>query len=200
MVSISSQWGTDGPLGAFRMYVQMYSLVRWYYLDWSCPFPHLKAMYHLCRSLKVCCCRDIKCQTVTHSQHGWMYPWTLVWTLITMWIAWVCSTVFAVDPRRIGGLFTAGSLLEVGLNRHLNLGRIFASMKRVRIGSDNGLSLIQHQAIILNNARLLSIGPLGTKGQTSMRFESEYKFFHSRKCIRKYRLTNDGHFVQGQVS
>ena len=122
-------------------------------------------MYHLCRSLKVCCCRDIKCQTVTHSQHGWMYPWTLVWTLITMWIAWVCSTVFAVDPRRIGGLFTAGSLLEVGLNRHLNLGRIFASMKRVRIGSDNGLSLIQHQAIILNNARLLSIGPLGTKEQ-----------------------------------
>ena len=37
-----------------------------------------------------------------------------------------------------------------------------ASIYRVSIDSDNGLLLIRHQAIILTNAGLLSIGPLGT--------------------------------------
>ena len=36
-------------------------------------------------------------------------------------------------------------------------------MNWVSIGSDNGLSPIRRQAIILTNAGLLSIGPLGTK-------------------------------------
>ena len=35
-------------------------------------------------------------------------------------------------------------------------------MNLVSIGSDNGLSPIRRQAISLNNAGLLSIGPLGT--------------------------------------
>ena len=35
-------------------------------------------------------------------------------------------------------------------------------MDRVSIGSDNGLSPIRRQAIIWNNAGILSIGPLGT--------------------------------------
>ena len=35
-------------------------------------------------------------------------------------------------------------------------------MNRVNIGSDNGLSPIRCQAIILTNAGLLSTGPLGT--------------------------------------
>ena len=35
-------------------------------------------------------------------------------------------------------------------------------MNQVSIGSDNGLLPIQHQAIILTNAGLLSIRPLGT--------------------------------------
>ena len=35
-------------------------------------------------------------------------------------------------------------------------------MIRASIGSDNDLSRIRRQAIILTNARLLSMGPLGT--------------------------------------
>ena len=35
--------------------------------------------------------------------------------------------------------------------------------------------------------------------QTSMKFESKYTFFHSRKCIWK-RLQNGGHFGQGEMS
>ena len=38
---------------------------------------------------------------------------------------------------------------------------MYASLNRVSIGSDNGLSPIRRQAIILTNAGLLSIGPLG---------------------------------------
>ena len=32
--------------------------------------------------------------------------------------------------------------------------------------------------------------------QTSVKFHSKYKTFHSRKCFRKHRLRNGGHFVQ----
>ena len=38
---------------------------------------------------------------------------------------------------------------------------------------------------------------LDPQEQTSMKFESKYKNFHSRKCIWNYRLRNGGHFVQG---
>ena len=54
------------------------------------------------------------------------------------------------------------------------------SMNQVSIGLDNSLSPIQRQAIILTNAGLLSIGPIG---KTSMKFESKYKTYHSWKCI-----------------
>ena len=39
---------------------------------------------------------------------------------------------------------------------------VYVSVNRGSIGSDNGLSPIQRQAIISPNARLLSIGPIGT--------------------------------------
>ena len=39
---------------------------------------------------------------------------------------------------------------------------IYASVSRVSIGSDNGLSPVRHQAITWNNTHLLSIRPLGT--------------------------------------
>ena len=45
---------------------------------------------------------------------------------------------------------------------HLPLVPHIAPVNWVGIGSDNGLSPIWHQAIILTNAKLLSIGPLGT--------------------------------------
>ena len=44
----------------------------------------------------------------------------------------------------------------------LPYGRIYASEYRVGIRSDNGLSPIRRQAIILTNAGLLSFEPLGT--------------------------------------
>ena len=41
--------------------------------------------------------------------------------------------------------------------------RKYASVNRISIGSDNGLSHIRRQAIIWTDTGLLSIGPLGTK-------------------------------------
>ena len=40
--------------------------------------------------------------------------------------------------------------------------RIYASVNRVSIGSDNGMSPIRHQAIIDSSVGLLPIGPFGT--------------------------------------
>ena len=34
------------------------------------------------------------------------------------------------------------------------------------------------------------------QGTNLMKFESKYKYFHSRNCIGKYRLFNGGHFVR----
>ena len=36
--------------------------------------------------------------------------------------------------------------------------------------------------------------------QTSVKLEPKYEVFHSWKCIRKDRLWNGGHFVQGEMS
>ena len=74
-------------------------------------------------------------------------------------------------------------------------GRIYASVNQVSIGSDNGVSPIWRQAIIRTNARLLSIGPLGTNFNEIL---SKYKTFLSRKCTWKYRLWNGAHFVLGR--
>ena len=49
-----------------------------------------------------------------------------------------------------------GTVTHLPLVPHIN-----ASVNRVSIGSDNGLSPIRHQAIISTNAGLLTIGPLG---------------------------------------
>ena len=47
---------------------------------------------------------------------------------------------------------------------------------------------------------MLSCCQLDPSEQTSAKFESKYKDFHSWKCIRKCRLRNGGHFVQGEMS
>ena len=62
----------------------------------------------------------------------------------------------------------------------------------VNIDSDNGLSSIRRQAIMLTNAGLLSIGHLGNNFRAIF---IRIKTFHSWKCIWKYRLRNGGHFV-----
>ena len=63
--------------------------------------------------------------------------------------------------------------------------RIYASVNWVIIGSGNGLSPVWRQAITWTNAGLLSVGLLGKK---SVNFESEFYYFHSRKCIWKCLL------------
>ena len=75
--------------------------------------------------------------------------------------------------------------------------RKYASVNRISIGSDNGLSQIRRQAIIWTDAGLSSIGPLGTKFSENL---IKIQFFHLQKCIRKNSLRNGGHFVQGELS
>ena len=64
------------------------------------------------------------------------------------------------------------------------------------IGSYNGLSPGWRQAIIWNNAGLLWIEPLE---KASVKFQSEFKHFHSRKCTWTCRLWNGVHFVSASM-
>ena len=64
------------------------------------------------------------------------------------------------------------------------------------IGSDDGLLPGRRQAIFRTNAWILLIGPLG---KTSVKFSSKFIYFHSRKCIWKCRLQNDGRFVSASM-
>ena len=60
------------------------------------------------------------------------------------------------------------------------------------IGSANGLSPGQRQAIIWTKAGILLIGPLETNLSEIL---IEIDNFHSRKCISNCRLRNGVHFV-----
>ena len=60
------------------------------------------------------------------------------------------------------------------------------------IGSDNGLLPDQCQANIRINGGILWIEPLGTN---SVKFQSKFMHFHSRKCIWKCCLQNDVYFI-----
>ena len=60
------------------------------------------------------------------------------------------------------------------------------------IGSDNGLSPGQHQAIIWTNGGILLIGPLGAN---FVEILIEIYRFSFKKCIWKCRLENGGHLV-----
>ena len=60
------------------------------------------------------------------------------------------------------------------------------------IGSDNGLSPARRQAILLTNAGVLLMGPLGTNLSETL---IDIYAFHSRKRLWKCRLENGGHFV-----
>ena len=74
--------------------------------------------------------------------------------------------------------------------------RIYVSVDRVSIGSDNGLSHIRLQAIIHTDARMLSIGPLGTNvSEISIKIQT----FSFTQMHLKYSLRNGGHFVQGEM-
>ena len=72
-----------------------------------------------------------------------------------------------------------------------------ASVILLNIGSANGLSPIQCQAITRTNANLLPIGPVG---KTSVKFQLKWKSFHLRKLSCRSRLQNVGHFVTPEMS
>ena len=83
---------------------------------------------------------------------------------------------------------------SLGLNELTHWGwvtHIFGSNIKI-IGSDNGLSLGWHQAIIWTNAGILLTGPLGTNFSEIL---IAIHNFHSRKCISTYHPWNDSHFV-----
>ena len=68
-----------------------------------------------------------------------------------------------------------------------------------------GLALVQIMACRLFCTKPLSKPVLGycqldPLGHISVKFQSKYKYFHSRKCIWKYLLRNGGHFVQGEMN
>ena len=64
------------------------------------------------------------------------------------------------------------------------------------IGSDNGLSPIQRQAIIWTNAGLLSIRPLRTNFSEIL---IKIQNFSVPKMHLKISSANDGNFVQGEM-
>ena len=68
-----------------------------------------------------------------------------------------------------------------------------------------GTALVQVMACRLFGAKplpepMLTYCQLDPKKQTSVKFESQYKIFHSWKCIWRYRLRNVGYFVQGEMT
>ena len=66
----------------------------------------------------------------------------------------------------------------------------------VSIGSDNGLLAIRRQAIILTNAEILSIGPLGTNFSEILIRIQTFSF----KKMHLKRLQIGSHFVEWEMS
>ena len=65
-----------------------------------------------------------------------------------------------------------------------------------------GWALVQIMACRLIGAKplskpMLAYCQLDPKEQTSVKFQSKFNHFHSRKCVWKCRLRNGGHFVRG---
>ena len=69
--------------------------------------------------------------------------------------------------------------------------------KLTTIGSDNGLSPGQRQAIIWIEAEILLICPPGNNLQWNL--NRRFIHFHSRKCIWKCCLVHDSHFVSASM-
>ena len=64
------------------------------------------------------------------------------------------------------------------------------------VGSDNGLSPGQCQAVIWTNAGILIIWPLGTNFSEIL---IKIHMFYSRNCIWKFGLLNVGHLVSASM-
>ena len=81
--------------------------------------------------------------------------------------------------------------------------RICASVNRISIGSDNGLSPIRRRAINLTKARLLSIGPLGTNFREFFYIKIlnfSFKKVHLKKSSAKWWRFCPGRDELNQIS
>ena len=106
-------------------------------------------------------------------------------------ISWSYTYKIYYCQLKILGSYTM--LVKLNLT-HLPMYRIYASVNWVSIGSDNGLSPIQRQAIIWTYIGLLSIEPLWTNlSEISIKLLNS----HALKRIWKHRLRDGGHFVRG---
>ena len=83
-------------------------------------------------------------------------------------------------------MFNIPSLTHWDMMTHICLGNLTI------IGSDKGLSPGRPEAINWTNDGLLLIRPLVTNFSEILIF---FLHFHSRKCILRYRLENDSHFI-----
>ena len=74
---------------------------------------------------------------------------------------------------------------------------IYAPVNWASICLDNGLSVPSHKPL---SKPVLEYCQLDPCEQTSMKFESKYRNFHSWKCIWKFRLRNGGHLSTKPLS
>ena len=74
---------------------------------------------------------------------------------------------------------------------------MYASVKWVSIGSDNGFEPDRRQATIWTNAHFLSIRPKATNYSEILILVETFSF---KKMHLKRRLRNGGHFVQRETS
>ena len=82
------------------------------------------------------------------------------------------------------------TLTHWGRVTHLYVGKL------TMVCSDNGLAPSRRQAIICTNARILSIGPLGTNSSEIL---VGIQTFSSKKMHLKCRLRNGVHFVSASM-
>ena len=68
----------------------------------------------------------------------------------------------------------------------------------VIIASDNGLSPIWHQAIILTNTGLLSVGPQGTNFSAILIKIQNFSF--TKMHLKKKHLEDGGYFAEGEMT
>ena len=118
----------------------------------------------------------------------WVYIWISIITLCQ--IKYNYDNIFMAlnsDEAAIGSILT-----HRGGVMHICVGNLTI------IGSDNGLSPGQCQAIIWTNVGISSISSIGSWGTNCNEILSKFIHFHSRKCIWNSHLANGGLLPQPQ--
>ena len=99
-------------------------------------------------------------------------------------------------------LFSNTGRLHLGMLTHWGRVTHICASKLIIISSDNGLSPDRHQAIICNNAGIMSIGPLGTKpSEISITIHIfSFKKMHLKMSSGKWRPWVNPHYKAWMVS